>query len=119
MTSLVVSGNSDINPVERGVGIGEGNDGDVHVRGFVEALVVKAGVADNDESGLEEPIIKYKLELKERQQPIYLLLGVLVSQSSGDPLATEVFGTGVGGELEHGSLSVLTGGHNLCEKWSY
>ena len=45
-----------------------------------------------------------------------LLLGVLVSQSTRGPLATEVVGLGVGGELEDGALSVLARGHNLKRK---
>ena len=43
----------------------------------------------------------------------HLLLGVLVSKSTWDPLATHVVGTGVCGELEDGSLSVLSGGDDL------
>ena len=76
-------------------------------------------------------IIKYKLELliAENKTKIeirgtqglitptssswYLLLGVLVSQSSWDPLSTAVVGSGVSGELENGSLGIWTGGYNL------
>ena len=42
-----------------------------------------------------------------------LLLGVLVSQCSWNPLSTEVVGTGVSGELEHGSLGIWAAGYNL------
>jgi len=52
--------------------------------------MVKAGVADNNKSWLQE------------------LLCVLVSQCSWDPLSTEVVALGVSGELEHGSLGILT-----------
>lgn len=45
--------------------------------------------------------------------PWNLLLGVLVSQRSWDPLSTHVVGTGVSGELENGSLGVETRGDNL------
>jgi len=42
-----------------------------------------------------------------------ILLGVLVSEGTGGPLATQVLGLGVGGELEDGSLSVLSVGDDL------
>ena len=54
--ALVVAGDGDINPVEGRVGITKSDDGDVHVGGFGEALVVKSGVEDNDKSGFLEPI---------------------------------------------------------------
>jgi hypothetical protein len=57
--------------------------------------VVGAGVAHDHEAGLQE------------------LLGVLIGKSTWGPLATEVLGLGVGGELEDGSLSVLSGGDDL------
>ena len=60
--------------------------------------MVNQRVTDNEEAGLEE------------------LLGVVIGESTGNPLATEVVSTGVGGELEHGTLSVLSGGHNLSTK---
>ena len=44
-----------------------------------------------------------------------LLLGVLVSQCSWNPLSTEVVGTGVSGELEHGSLGILARGDDLLK----
>jgi hypothetical protein len=57
--------------------------------------VVGAGVAHDHEAGLQE------------------LLGVLIGKGTWGPLATEVLGLGVGGELEDGSLSVLSGGDDL------
>ena len=45
-----------------------------------------------------------------------LLLSVLVSQCSWDPLAAQVVGAGVSGELEHGSLGILTLGNNLLQE---
>ena len=56
MRALVVARNGNINPVEGGVRVAEGNDGDVHVGSFIEALMVEAGVGDNNESRLMEPI---------------------------------------------------------------
>ena len=57
--------------------------------------MVGAGIANNHETGLQE------------------LLGVLIGKSTWGPLSTEVPGLGVGGELEDGSLSVLSGGDDL------
>lgn len=45
-----------------------------------------------------------------------ILLGVLVSKGTGGPLATQVLGLGVGGELEDGSLGVLSVGDDLLPK---
>lgn len=88
LNTLVITWDSNINPVERRVSVTKGNDRDVHVSGFSEALMVKAGVADNDESWLLE------------------LLGVLIGKGTGNPLSTEVVGFGVGGEFEDGSLGI-------------
>jgi hypothetical protein len=88
VASLVVGGDSNVNPVERGVRVSQGDNGDVHVGSLGQALVVETGVANDDESGFEE------------------LLGVLISQRSGDPFATEVVSTGVGSELEDSALGV-------------
>lgn len=57
VSALVVSGNRDIDVVEVAVGVSKRNDGDVHVGGFGQALVVEARVTDNDESRFEEPVI--------------------------------------------------------------
>jgi len=89
--TLVVAWDGDVNPVEGGVGIAKGNDGDVHVGGFSEALVVKSGVEDNDKSGFLE------------------LLSVLIGKGTGNPLSTEVFSIGVGGKLQDSSLGVWSG----------
>jgi hypothetical protein len=92
---LVVGGDGNIDPVHGGIGITKSNDGDVHVGGFLKTLVVHAGVADNDESGLKE------------------FLGVMVSKSSGNPLSTEVVRSSGGGELEDSSLGVRSAGDDL------
>ena len=43
----------------------------------------------------------------------HILLGVLIGKGTWGPLATEVLGLGVGGELEDSSLSVLSAGDDL------
>jgi hypothetical protein len=92
---LVVSGDSDIDPVHGGIGITKSNDGDVHVGGFLKTLVVHAGVADDDKSRLKE------------------FLGVMVGKSSRNPLSTEVVRSGSGSELEDSSLGVRSAGDDL------
>ena len=42
-----------------------------------------------------------------------ILLGVLIGEGTWGPLSTQVLGLGVGGELEDGSLSVLSVGDDL------
>ena len=47
---------------------------------------------------------------------INLLLSVLVSQCTWDPLSAHVVGAGISGKLEHGSLGKNTRGNNLKKK---
>lgn len=47
---------------------------------------------------------------------VNLLLGVLVSKSTGNPLSAKIVSSSVGGELQDGSLSVLTRRHNLKKR---
>ena len=47
-----------------------------------------------------------------------LLSGVLVGKGTGNPLSTEVFSVGVGGELEDGSLGIGSAGNDLIVKKS-
>ena len=42
-----------------------------------------------------------------------LLLSVLIGEGSWRPLSTHVVGLGVGSELQHGSLGVVSAGHDL------
>ena len=99
MLGLVVSGDSNINPVGGRVSVAKSDDGDVHVRGLLDGLMVKTGVANNDEAGLHE------------------LLGVVIGKGTGNPLSTEVLGTSVGSELEDSTLGEGTLGNNLSKRW--
>jgi hypothetical protein len=83
---LVVGGNGNINPVGGRVSVAKSDHGDVHVGGLLDGLMVKTGVANNDEAGLHE------------------LLGVVIGKGTGNPLSTEVLGTSVGSELEDSTL---------------
>ena len=48
-------GDGNIDEVKGRVGVSKGNGGNVHVRALNQGLVVGAGVAHDDEAGLEEP----------------------------------------------------------------
>ena len=70
--------------------------------------MVGSGVAHDNEAGLQESIyLIYKIGKRK------VLLGVLVSKCTWGPLSAQVVGLGVCGELENGSLSVLSVGNNL------
>ena len=55
LAALVVCGDGNIDEVKGRVGVSKGNGGNVHVRALNQGLVVGAGVAHDDEAGLEEP----------------------------------------------------------------
>jgi hypothetical protein len=57
--------------------------------------------------GSKNLYIKYKNWRKK------VLLGVLVSEGSWGPFASQVVGLGIGGELKDGSLGVLSVGNDL------
>jgi len=88
--ALVVGGDGNVDPVERGVRVAKSDDGDVHVGGLDQCLVVDSGVADDDEAGLQE------------------LLGVVIGKGTGNPLTTKVVSAGGNTELKDSALSVLT-----------
>ena len=67
------------------------NDGDVDVRGLLDSLGVGARVGDDDEAGLLERA------------------GDVVGEVTGGEATGNGDGAGVGGELEHGTLTVGTG----------
>ena len=52
MTTLVVGGNSHIDVLGRGVGVAEGDDGDVDVGGLLDGLGIGARVGDDDDDGV-------------------------------------------------------------------
>lgn len=87
VAAAVVARDGDVDVLERGVGVAEGDDGDVDLGGFGDGLVVSAGVGDDDEAGLLE-------------------LGLdLVGEGTGDEAARGELGAGVLGELEDGALA--------------
>lgn len=92
MTTLVVGGDGNVDELGGGVGVAEGNDGDVDVGSLLDGLGVGTGVGDDDQTGLLERT------------------GDVVGEGTGGEATGDGLGTGVGGELEDGTLSVGTGG---------
>lgn len=92
MTTLVVGGDGNVDVLGRGVGVAEGDDGDVDVGSLLDGLGVGARVGDNDQTGLLEGT------------------GDVVGEGTGGKTTGDGLGAGVGGELEDGTLTVGTGG---------
>ena len=91
VTTLVVGGDGNINVLGGGVGVAEGDDGDVDVAGLLDGLGVGARVGDDDQAGLLERT------------------GDVVGEGTGGEATGDGRGTGVGGELKDGTLTVGTG----------
>lgn len=109
MATLVVGGDGNIDVLGGRVTVAEGlqllahvqfltdpqfgtyNDGDVDVGGLLDGLGVGAGVGDDDQAGLLERA------------------GDVVGEVTGGEATGNGDGTGVGGELQDGTLAVGTG----------
>lgn len=109
MATLVVGGDGNIDVLGGRVTVAEGlqllahvqfltdpqfgtyNDGDVDVGGLLDGLGVGAGVGDDDQAGLLERA------------------GDVVGEVTGGEATGNGDGTGVGGELQDGTLTVGTG----------
>lgn len=87
MGRLVVAWNSDIDVTQRRVGVGEGNHGDVDIRGLHDGLVVSVGIGDNQQTWLAESGLD------------------LVSEGTGREAASNRSGVRVLGELQHSALT--------------
>lgn len=92
MATLVVGGDGNVDELGGGVGVAEGDDGDVDVRGLLDGLGIGARVGDDDQTGLLERT------------------GDVVGEGTGGEATGDGLGAGVGGELEDGTLTVGTGG---------
>lgn len=92
MTTLVVGGDGNVDELGGGVGVAEGDDGDVDVGSLLDGLGIGAGVGDNNQTGLLERT------------------GDVVGEGTGGEATGDGLGASVGGELEDGTLSVGTGG---------
>lgn len=91
MATLVVGRDGNVDVLGRGVGVAEGNDGDVDVAGLLDSLGVGARVGDDDQAGLLE-----------RASDV-------VGEATGGEASSNGGGTSVAGELEDGTLTVGTG----------
>ena len=89
--TTVVARDGKVHVLERGVGVTECDDRDVDVGRLGDGLVVGTGVGHDDQTGLGE------------------LLLLLVGEGSRAETSSHGGGSGVLGELEHGTLSVGTG----------
>lgn len=91
VTTLVVGGDGNVDELGRGVSVAEGNDGNVDVGSLLDGLGVGARVGNDNQTGLLEGS------------------GDVVRERSGGETTSDGLGTGVGGELEDGTLTVRTG----------
>lgn len=91
----VAAGDGNIDVLKGGVGIAEGDAGDVHVGSFHDGLSVGTGIGNDQDSGLLE------------------LLGILIGKGTGHPSGGGGGNaTNVVGELDNGSLSIRSSGHD-------
>lgn len=90
--ALVVGRNGDVDKVERSIGVGESDDGDVDVRRLSNRLVVDARIGDDDQPRFAEGASNI---VGKRAR----------GEATGDGLST-----GCGGEFENGSVTVRTSG---------
>jgi hypothetical protein len=56
LTALVVRGDGDVHIVQWGVGIAEGDGGDVHVGALNQGLVVSSWITNDNKTGFQESI---------------------------------------------------------------
>lgn len=90
MATLVVGGDGNINVLGGRVGVAKGDDGDVHVTGFLDGLGIGARVRDNDETWLLERA------------------GDVIGEATGCEASSDGRSSGVSGKLEDGTLTVRT-----------
>lgn len=90
MATLVVGGDGNVDELGGGVGVAEGDDGDVDVRSLLDGLGVGAGIGDDDQARLLEGS------------------GDVVGEVTGGEATGDGDGAGVVGELQDGALSVGT-----------
>ena len=85
---LVVGRDGNIDELEGSIGVAEGDDGDVDVRGLTDGLVVDARVGDDDQAGLLERA------------------GDVVGEGTGSETAGNGLRTGVGSKFQDGTVTV-------------
>lgn len=88
--TLVVGRDSNINVLEKRVGVSKGDDGDVDIGSLLDGLEISAGISADDEAGLLEGT------------------GDVVSECTGGETADDSFSTNVLGELQGSTVTVGT-----------
>jgi len=91
MATLVVGGDGHIDILGGGVGVTEGDHGDVDIGSLLDSLGIGAGIGDDNETGLLERA------------------GDVVGEGTGGEATGNGDGTGVRSELKHGTLTIGTG----------
>jgi hypothetical protein len=99
VTTLVVGWDSNINELGWGVSVAESDDWDVDVGGLLDGLGISAWVGDDDEAWLLEGT------------------GDVVGEVTWGEATGNWGGTGVGGELQDGTLTIWTGRDNTDISW--
>jgi hypothetical protein len=99
VATLVVGRDGNVDELGGRVGIAEGDDGDVDIRGLLDSLGVGAGIGDDDQARLLEGT------------------GDVVGEVTGGEASGDGHGTGVSGELQHGTLAVGTGRDHTDIGW--
>lgn len=94
MLRLVVGGDGDIDVVEGRVGVADGDNGDVDVGSLTDSLVVNTGVGDDDQTRFLER------------------LGDVVGEVTRGESSSDSLSSGVGSELEDGTVTVRTSRDN-------
>jgi hypothetical protein len=99
MTTLVVGWDGNVDELGRGVGVAEGNDGNVDIGSLLDSLGVGAGISDDDEAGFLEGA------------------GDVVGEVTGSETTCDGDSSGVCGELQDSTLAVGTSGDNTDVSW--
>lgn len=92
VATLVVGRNGNIDVLGGRVSVAEGNHGNVDVGSLLDGLGIGTGISDDDQTGLLERS------------------GDVVGEGTGGEATCDRGGTGVGSELENGTLTIGTGG---------
>mmetsp|Transcript_11386 Transcript_11386/g.16870 ORF Transcript_11386/g.16870 Transcript_11386/m.16870 type:complete len:267 (-) Transcript_11386:9-809(-) len=88
LLALVVAGDGNVDMLQGGVSVTQGNDRDVGVGSLLHGLAVHAGVSDDEQTRLQ------------------VLGGDLIGQGTRHPAASQCLNSSVLGELEHGTGTV-------------
>ena len=99
MTALVVGGDGDVDEFGGGIGVAEGDDGDVDVGGFFDGLGVGPRVRDDDQTRFLEGT------------------GDVVGEIPGGEAPGDGDGARMRGEFEDGALAVGAGGDDGDVGW--